>query len=166
MNSFDIATTVLPAVVPLLLFLLFTYLYLQSRQPYFRAWQIAWAAYTLHFGVDAWSKALPKNRYLELLSSLLLVLMALSILASTRVTRRLTSSERMEAFRPRWYEFGAAAIGIGLGVWDSVSRNPATLANPHLRLEIGIAAVLAYSSFHFYLAAQRRSSPAFYLLCL
>jgi len=56
MNSSITASLVLPGVVPLLLFLLFTYLYVQSRQPYFRAWQMAWAAYTLHFGLDEWSK--------------------------------------------------------------------------------------------------------------
>ncbi len=53
MNSFVISTAVLPGVVALLLFLVFTYLHEQSRQPYFRAWQFAWAAYTLHFLVCA-----------------------------------------------------------------------------------------------------------------
>src|SRR5215471_4829966 len=153
MNSFDIATFVLPAVVPLLLFLLFTYLHVQSRQPYFKAWQMAWAAYTLHFGLDAWAKSSGDNRVLEFMGSLLLVVMSLCILVSTRVTRRLTSSERLEALRPRWYEVIAALAGVGLAVWDFVARGQATMANPHLRLEVGIAAVLTYSSFHFYLAA-------------
>jgi len=55
MNSIVISTVILPGVVALLLFAVFTYLYKQSRQPYFRAWQMAWAAYTLHFLLDAWS---------------------------------------------------------------------------------------------------------------
>ena len=46
---------ILPGIVALLLFLVFTYLYEQSRQPYFRAWQLGWAAYSLHFGLDAWN---------------------------------------------------------------------------------------------------------------
>ena len=41
MNNSITASLVLPGVVPLLLFLLFTYLYVQSLQPYFRAWQMA-----------------------------------------------------------------------------------------------------------------------------
>ncbi len=127
---------------------------------------MAWAAYTLHFGLDEWSKASPANRPLELVASLLLVAMSLCILVSTRVTRRMTHSERAKALHPRWYEWLVGVAGVGMSVWDFVSRGTATLANPHLHLEIGIAAVLAYSSFHFYLAAQRRSSPAFYLLCL
>ena len=166
MNNSITASLVLPGVVPLLLFLLFTYLYVQSLQPYFRAWQMAWAAYTLHFGLDVWSKISSANRPLELIASLLLVAMSLCILVSTRLTRRMTSSERAEALRPRWYELLVAAAGIGLSLWDFLSRGLLTLGNPHLHLEIGIAAILTYSSFHFYLAAQRRSSPAFYLLCL
>ena len=166
MNSLELTTIIVPGIVSLLLFLLFTYLYVQSRQPYFRAWQVAWAAYSLHFGLNAWADALRNSRTLNLVASFLLVVMAVSILVSTRLTRRVAGSERQEAFRPRWYELLAAGLGVGLAIWDYVAHTPFTLANPHLRLEVGIAAVLAYSSFHFYLTAQRRSSPAFYLLFL
>ena len=54
MNSFALSMVIVPGVVALLLVLLFTYLYEQSRQQYFRAWQLAWAFYTLHYGLDAW----------------------------------------------------------------------------------------------------------------
>src|SRR6202171_3355741 len=104
MNSILISTAILPGLVACLLFLLFTYLHEQSRQPYFRAWQLAWAAYTLHFLLDAWSVVSGTHTSILFLSSLLLVAMALAILVSTRLTRRLTTSERREAFRLRWYE--------------------------------------------------------------
>jgi len=53
MNSSEVITTVLiPGFVSVLLFLVFTYLHEQSRQPYFRAWQLAWAAYSLHYALD------------------------------------------------------------------------------------------------------------------
>ncbi len=52
MNSVAISMVVVPGVVALLLFLVFTYLYEQSRRAYFRAWQLAWAAYTLHYALD------------------------------------------------------------------------------------------------------------------
>jgi len=118
MNSVVISAVVLPGVVPLLLFLVFTYLHEQSRQPYFRAWQLAWAAYTLHFGLDSWSRALGTNTLLQLIASVLLVAMAICIIVSTRLTRRLTTSERMEAFRLRWYELLVAAVCIALALWD------------------------------------------------
>jgi len=102
MNSILISTAILPGLVACLLFLLFTYLHEQSRQPYFRAWQMAWAAYTLHFLLDAWSAVSGVRTIIVFLSSLLLVTMALAILVSTRLTKRLTTSERREAFRPRW----------------------------------------------------------------
>src|SRR5205823_12222271 len=98
MNSLIISNMILPGVVALLLFLVFTYLHEQSRQPYFRAWQFAWAAYTLHFVLDAWSSAGQSRVVISFLASLLLVVMALCILVSTRLTRRITTSERREAF--------------------------------------------------------------------
>src|SRR5215831_15265179 len=147
MNSSITASLVLPGIVPLLLFLLFTYLHEQSRQPYFRAWQLAWAAYTLHFALDAWSKALGSNTALELVASLLLVAMALSILVSTRLTRRLTSSERKEAFRLRWYEIAISVVCVALAIWDLKPEAAIVgLINPHLHLGVAIAVVLGYSS--------------------
>ena len=54
MDSIAISVVIVPGLVALLLFLLFTYLYEQSRHQYFRAWQLGWAAYTLHYALDAW----------------------------------------------------------------------------------------------------------------
>ncbi|MGB0105131.1 MAG: hypothetical protein WBP51_13080, partial [Candidatus Sulfotelmatobacter sp.] len=53
MNSVVISMVVIPGLVSVLLFLVFTYLYEQSRQAYFRAWQLAWAAYSLHYVLHA-----------------------------------------------------------------------------------------------------------------
>ena len=119
MNSIVITTVVAPGVVALLLFLVFTYLHEQSRQPYFRAWQFAWAAYTFRFLLEAWSSVWEsKATLISFLASLLLVTMAMCILVSTRLTRRLTTSERREAFRLRGYEMAIAAAGIALALWN------------------------------------------------
>src|SRR5712692_6407150 len=169
MNSIVISTVVLPGVVALLLFLVFTYLHEQSRQPYFRAWQFAWSAYTLHFALEAVSKFWPGSAVPAFLGSLLLVVMALCILVSTRLTRRLTSSERSEAFRLRWFEISVAFATTAL---TFLSLKPQLLGSlppgitRYLRLDIGLAAVLGYSSFHFYLTARRRGSLAFWLLAI
>jgi diguanylate cyclase (GGDEF)-like protein len=168
MNSIVITTVVLPGVVALLLFLVFTYLHEQSRQPYFRAWQFAWAAYTFRFLLEAWSSVWEsKATLISFLASLLLVTMAMCILVSTRLTRRLTTSERREAFRLRGYEMAVAAAGLGLALWNmkphslQLSFAPGVILDP---FELGVALILGYSSFHFYVAAQRRGSPAFYVL--
>src|SRR5262250_1535774 len=101
MNSLATNIAVMPGIVALLLFLVFTYLFEQSRQAYFRAWQLGWGAYTLHFALDAWVFWGGPAGLLMLLGSLLLVAMAMCIFISTRLMR--------EAFRLRWYDLAITA---------------------------------------------------------
>jgi GAF domain-containing protein len=167
MNSILISTAILPGLVACLLFFLFTYLHEQSRQPYFRAWQMAWAAYTIHFLLDAWSAVSGLRAPIVFLSSLLLVTMALAILVSTRLTKRLTTSERREAFRLRWYEVVVAAVGVGFSVARAVSPLMSRSFLPGLAFdpfELVVALILGYSSLDFYRTARRRGSIAFRLL--
>jgi hypothetical protein len=53
MNSVATGLVLIPGAVALLVFFVFTYLYEQNRHSYFRAWQLAWAAYTLHYALKA-----------------------------------------------------------------------------------------------------------------
>src|SRR5579862_7729328 len=108
MNSVVISMVMIPGVVSLLLFLVFTYLYEQSRQAYFRAWQFAWAAYTLHYVLDAFSFYRAPSPLAFFASSLFLVAMALSIFVSTRLMRG--ASQFM------WYDAALAVVGLFL-VW-------------------------------------------------
>src|SRR5262245_54979403 len=98
MNSVVITTAVVPGFVSVLLFLVFTYLHEQSRQPYFRAWQLAWAAYSLHYVLDTF----PSFSVVFFVSQLFLVAMALCIFVSTRLMRGPSQF--------RWYD---AAVGAG-----------------------------------------------------
>src|SRR5262244_844813 len=116
MNGLATNTVIIPGIVALLLFLVFTYLHEQSRQPYFRAWQLGWAAYTLHFLLDA-AASVWQAKLVSFLSSVLLVSMAMCILVSTRLTRRLNAIER-RSFHLRWYEWAAAGACIGLAFWN------------------------------------------------
>src|SRR3984957_6204903 len=105
MDSIAITVVIVPGLVALLLFLLFTYLHEQSRHQYFRAWQLGWAAYTLHYALDAWVASRQTSSVVSFLSSLLLMAMALCIFISTRLMGR-------QKFRLRWYDI---AVGIGGG---------------------------------------------------
>src|SRR5882724_10782357 len=49
----NVIIIVLPGVIAMLLLGVFSFLYRQSRQAYFRAWQIGWAAYTASYVILA-----------------------------------------------------------------------------------------------------------------
>src|SRR5579863_3006627 len=111
MNSVVISVVVIPGVVSVLLFLVFTYLYEQSRQAYFRAWQLAWAAYSLHYVLDAFSVYRRPSLLALFASSLFLVAMALCVFVSTRLMRGPS--------RFLWYDAALAVAGIALA-WLNV----------------------------------------------
>ena len=153
---------ILPGIVALLLFLVFTYLYEQSRQSYFRAWQLGWAAYSLHYGLDAWNAREP-SAWVYLASSLLIVVMALCLFISTRLMR--------QRFRLRWYDVAIGVAGIALTLISlryhmvgGVFQNDVP-AHPRVRLELGTAFLLLYCSLRF-LFAHQRNSLAFRMLAL
>ena len=155
---------VIPGVIALLLFLLFTYLYEQGRQAYFRAWQVAWAAYCLHYAVDAWTFYRGPSAVAFLFASLLMVVMAMCIFISTRLMR--------ESFRLRWYDIALGCAAVGLAIWNLTAhlarglfRTEATLPS-RFSLEVGLALILGYASFQFYRYAHQKSSLAFRFLSM
>src|ERR1700728_2190029 len=103
MNSISTSIVIIPGVVAFLLCLLFSYLYQQSRQLYFRAWQIAWACYSIHYALDAFRYFRPPAVAAFFASSLFSVAMGVSIFVSTRLTRT--------SFRFRWYDGALALTG-------------------------------------------------------
>jgi diguanylate cyclase (GGDEF)-like protein len=172
MESVAINMVIVPGFVALLLFLVFTYLYEQSRQGYFRAWQIAWAAYTLHFAADAWGDLRGFTPAIYLTAALLLAVMALCILISTRLMRRKVGPEPRQRFHLRWYEIVVGLIGAGLAYWNLHARMAGGVFHPEImpsqspRMEVGLAIVLLYCSGYFYLRGHRKNSLALRLLAL
>src|SRR5215469_10073123 len=166
MNSLATNIAVMPGIVALLLFLVFTYLYEQSRQTYFRAWQLGWGAYCLHFALDAWNYYHKPSPLIYLTGSLLVVFWCLCLFVSTRLMR--------ERFRLRWFDVALALAGIGLAVWNLrnhmltgvFDRDTAFPPSHHISLELGTAALLLYCSFTFYYHAHQRNSLAFRMLAL
>jgi diguanylate cyclase (GGDEF)-like protein len=160
MNSIATSIVIIPGVVAVLLCLLFTYLYEQSRQAYFRAWQIAWACYSIHYALDAFRYYRPPALAAFFFSSLFSVAMGVSIFVSTRLTRA--------KFRYRWYDgvlalAGATASCVDLRV-HILARGVPMEDRPVSVAVIFLSAVLLYCSAVFYLHAHRRGSAAFKLL--
>ena len=156
MNSVVITTAVVPGFVSVLLFLVFTYLHEQSRQPYFRAWQLAWAAYSLHYVLDTF----PSSSVAFFISQLFLVAMALCIFVSTRLMRGPSQF--------RWYD---AAVGAGGVILALLTLHGHIICGvfrpdvqPAIQLGIGLAAILLYSSAIFYVNGHKRGSLAFQVL--
>jgi len=160
MNSMSTSIVIIPGVVAIMLCLLFTYLYQQSRQVYFRVWQIAWACYSIHYALDALRYYRPPATAAFFISSLCLVVMAVSIFVSTRLTR--------SAFSTRWYDWALALVGAILACIDL--RLYIAAGGPHAGehaislTAIYLSIVLLYCSAVFYLHAHRRGSVAFQLL--
>ncbi len=163
MHSVATGEVLIPGAVALLVLLVFTYLYEQNRHDYFRAWQLAWAAFTLHYALKAVEYFQGAFALLFLLSSLLLVVMAICIFVSTRLVK--------EPFHLKWYDVALTLTGILLvyvswraHVASGVFSEGTHPALKYLRLEVGLAATLLYCSFQFYRYAFRRSSVAFRML--
>ena len=161
MNNVATSMVIIPGVVALLLFLVFSYLYEQSRQQYFRAWQLGWGAYTLHFALDAWAIFGTVSYAGSFATQALLVAMGLCIFVSTRLMR--------ERYRFRWYDVAIAATGLTLVWWNLHRHAPQAVSHETLgplvfRMETWLSLLLAYCSFDFYKYAQRKSSVAFGLL--
>jgi len=153
MESIPIGILVVPSIAALLLFAVFSYLYLQSREPYFRAWQFAWAAYCGYWALALWNYfegwALPT----AWLSRVLLAATALCIFVSTRL---LKSAYRVSV----WDTVLAviAAIWAAAAVWPGISW--------HLEIEVGVAALLVLCAYRFVRYARATGSLAFRLLAL
>jgi len=163
MHSVATALVLIPGAVALLVLLVFTYLYEQNRHSYFRAWQLAWAAYTLHYALKAVEYFRGPSAQLFLLSSLLLLGMAVCIFVSTRLMK--------EPFQLKWYDVALVVAGTLLAyvslraqMAGGIFGEKPTPVPIYLRLEVGLAATLLYCSFSFYRYAFRRNSVAFRML--
>src|SRR3984957_17973505 len=157
MNSIATSLVLIPGTVALVVFLVFTYLYEQNRHSYFRAWQLAWAAYTLHYALKEVEYFRGPSALLSLPSSVLLVTIAICIFVSTRLMK--------EPFQLKWFDIALTAAGVVLAYAGLRAQTPSAGLSEHylryLRPEVGLAAVLLYCSFHFYRHAFRRNSVAF-----
>jgi len=161
MNSIATSIVIIPGVVALLLCLLFSYLYEQSRQSYFRAWQVAWACYTIHYALDAFRFYSPPASAAFFFSSVFSAAMAVSIFVSTRLTRN--------SFHLRWFDWALACAGVAAAAYDLRVHLLAkgNLGAHPLSLEIIFQSlILLYCSAAFYVHAHRRGSAAFKLLAI
>lgn len=160
MDNVFIGIVIVPGIFALLFFFVFSYLYGQAREPYFRAWQYAWGAYCLQYAVLAWTFFGHESVYAYLASKLLFCGVAFAIYISTRLVQ--------EDDRLHWSDALFAAGAILLIVHDVLAHfdngHFQAAARPHLELEAGLAFVLAFSAVRFYRLGSQRDALGLRLL--
>ncbi len=167
MNNVLVGIVIIPGVIALLLLAVFSFLYRQTRDPYFRAWQWGWFAYSAHYVFQAWNFYVQRNLATAWLADFSLGVMAWSVLRSTRLVR-----QRQPL---RWFD--AALLGAAAG-WSTVDALFGTMSAvprmltvsrwrvPLLEIEVGVAIVLVVASYRFFQHGQRKNSTGFRLLAL
>jgi len=147
------ALLVLPSLVTGVLFLVFSYLYEQSRAAYFRAWQLGWACYCFAYLLLLYGNGHPPNGLLLWTFKVLQAMVPLFILSSTSLSVG-------DEFPVRWRHL--AILGIFM-VWAAYFvRYPQT----PVPLEVGMSALLAVCVYQFWLHGNRLHSLAYRLLSL
>ena len=164
MDSIIIGIIVVPGITAFLLLLIFSYLYQQSRETYFRAWQLGWASLTLYYA--AIGLMFPEGGTLGLFTAakLLQLFTVLAILVSTR----LTDGER---FKPVWYDwvFGGTGLAfIGYVIYHHWHNGhfEFTYEDGHLEIEVLLAVILAVAAIRFYRLGRQRDFLGFRLIAV
>ncbi len=163
MDSFFVGIVVVPGITALVLLLLFTYLYQQSREGYFRAWQVGWAAYTLFYVCTGLLYVGLGGGALYFITKLLQVFTVLTILVSTR----LIDGER---FRMKWYDVAIAVAGIGYSGYLlklRLARPGVAVSNQAaVELEVLLAIILLVAAVKFYRYGRQKDFVGYRLVSL
>src|SRR3954463_2198745 len=112
MSSALVSIIVVPGIVALFLCGLFTYLYSQSRESYFRAWQVGWILYLGHYVfIGLYYGKFTGTWELNWASQLLTAGTVLCILASTEMIERRAPLG--------WIYSALSLVAIAWTAWDA-----------------------------------------------
>jgi diguanylate cyclase (GGDEF)-like protein len=158
---------IVPGALAAVLFVVFTYLYQQIREPYFRAWQWGWAGYAASYIFLSFYLLRPEHvDFTAVLllgaSKLFFAAMVMAVFISLRMVNA--------RYRFRWYD---AVVAAGMALWVVLSAPASIRLNAPLVVngipadpEIGFCLVLLYCAFAFLRIGHRIRSFAFRLLSL
>ena len=157
MDSELVATVIVPGVVALVLLGVFGYLWKQSREAYFRAWEIGWAAYVLAFALIAFRFTQYDHWTLVWLTSLLkAVITPLCIFISLDLI-----GERFR-MRTRYLLVGGALAGWAF--YDAYFPHARTFGAEHIYAAWLNALVLTYCGLRFWGAGAKREMISYRVL--
>ena len=146
MPSLLIGIVIVPGLVALLLYSIFTYFYRHAPQGYVRAWQLGWGAVALQFAFLGWFYFAAGGWPAWLVSKLLVCSFAFSLFLSTRLLED-------GSYEFRWIDLAFAGISlavIGQALHAHLaggSFHPEDRGN--LDVEVWIACVVLYCAHRF-----------------
>lgn len=158
-----IGIVVIPGLFALLLFCVFSYLYRQCRQSYFRAWQLGWAAYCIHYALLA-SMFYGEGEVASWLASkLFLCATAVALVVSVRLLDH-------PRYRFHWTDgvaVGGSLVMCGAALYaHMVGGNFVAASRPRVEVEVWVAALVLYCVWQFARQARSRDSIGLRLLAL
>jgi diguanylate cyclase (GGDEF)-like protein len=164
MDSYFVGIVVVPGIIALVLLLLFTYLYQQSREGYFRAWQLGWGSYTLFYFTTGILYLGHGDGALYFLTRVLQFFTVLAIVVSTR----LIDGRR---FRVQWYDVALGAGGVaysGYLLWLHLSNGTFQIDSPRARveMEVVLAVLMMVAAVKFFHYGRQRDFVGFRLVAL
>ena len=161
MQSVLIGAVAVPGFFALLQFCVFTYLYRQTPQTYFRAWQMAWAAYCMEYALLAWFYYGSGGAGAWLGSRVCFCAVAICLVISTRLIEK-------DEFRLRWPDFALSAVLLATVVASFRAHMRGgqfnVSARSALEVESVIGLVVLYCAWSFYRAARTKDSLGLKLL--
>src|SRR5689334_8552306 len=163
MPSILIGAVAVPGIFALLLFCVFTYIYRQTPQPYFRAWQLGWAAYCLEYALLAWLYYGNGGVVAWVGAKVLFCTIAMCLLISTRLIEN-------KEFHFEWTDLvvsGLLLAVVGESLRAHLRGGEFRLDQyPQLEVDVAIAAVVLYCAWRFFRAARNNDSVGLKLLSM
>ncbi|HWR17184.1 MAG TPA: diguanylate cyclase [Terriglobales bacterium] len=162
MDSFFVGIVVVPGITAVVLLLIFTYLYQQSREGFFRAWQAAWASHTLYYVAIGALLSHHGNPAIYFAAKTFQFLTVFLILLSTRLIEG-------GKYERKWYDAAILAGGLGFNLYLLIGHykegvfelsGDGTL----VELEVVLAIMLLFAGFKFYRAGRQRDFVGYRLV--
>lgn len=164
MESIFVGIVVVPGITALVLLLVFSYLYQQSREAYFRAWQLAWAAYALYYLTIGVLLTGNGGAPLYFTAKTLQFLTVFAIFVSARLVEE-------GPFKFEWYDFVLIAAALGFNGYLVAAHTTSghfafSSDNSRLELEVGLAALLLWTAIKFYRYGRMRDFLGYRIIAL
>jgi diguanylate cyclase (GGDEF)-like protein len=162
MDQVAITETIIePAASALVVFFVITYLRRQSRDTFFRVWQVGWGLQLLYYAITAWRYLVHDTLWKSFAGHLALSAVVVCVFLSARTFK--------QSLQFTWKEVAASTGLVAWSVFSVVALDSGSLrwGSPRVsEVEIGAALLLAWSSYLYWRLARSRRSQGLLLLSI